>query len=642
MLAHADSFSPASSGISDERVTHGGGAAAYSRGMRRGVIALLSSLWLAASGPAAVFAAPPPVAAPAVVGNALLPALLAGGESVTTGPGGHVLTMGTDGDLVLVRPDGNRLWHSDTAGQPGARLEFGADGELALRSTTGTPIWFAGTAGSPGARAWLQADGNLVVYAASGLPLWDSAGHLGKPGTWVQRVPQRLPPGALTLSSNGRFRLASQRDGNVVLYDAGRPVWHLGTWDRPGAWPVVQDDGNLVVYSAAGAPVWYTGTRGHSGVRLLVQDDGNVVLYEGDVPLWDSQGWTPRHATFVGSVGHQLRAGETILSPSGGIRAVLEDSGDIVVYAASGPIWSSRVGAGPRAVLTLEAGNAVLRSADGSWRWSSGTSDAAFLHMQADTNLVLYNAAGTPRWDQLAYLRHWPTVARTPVVPTGNLLTAGWNGGRVKLVQRKVGLVRTGSGVTMDAQTMAAVAAWQSRHGGLRTDGVVDRATWDAMALGWPFDIDGWMPPVAIGPGATPSQRTEQLVAFALAQVGAAYTWGGAGPSQLGYDCSGLVLAGLYSAGLDPYPMTVIAHQGPAYNTAAHFYGDPRYLTVAASQMRRGDLVFYANASGTITHMAIYLGGGQVVEATGSAVRVRAVSTSVGATRLAYVKRPFV
>ena len=36
---------------------------------------------------------------------------------------------------------------------------------------------------------------------------------------------------------------------------------------------------------------------------------------------------------------------------------------------------------------------------------------------------------------------------------------------------------------------------------------------------------------------------------------------------------------------------------------------------VTSSEMRPGDLVFYANSSGTINHVGIYIGNGQIVNA---------------------------
>ena len=36
---------------------------------------------------------------------------------------------------------------------------------------------------------------------------------------------------------------------------------------------------------------------------------------------------------------------------------------------------------------------------------------------------------------------------------------------------------------------------------------------------------------------------------------------------------------------------------------------------VSSSEMRPGDLIFYANSGGTINHVAMYIGNGQIVHA---------------------------
>ncbi len=53
-----------------------------------------------------------------------------------------------------------------------------------------------------------------------------------------------------------------QDDGNLVVYTPeGKPVWDSGTWNHPGAWLAIQDDGNLVIYEHKA--IWDSGTWGH-------------------------------------------------------------------------------------------------------------------------------------------------------------------------------------------------------------------------------------------------------------------------------------------------------------------------------------------------------------------------------------------
>ena len=80
-----------------------------------------------------------------------------------------------------------------------------------------------------------------------------------------------------------------QGDGNLVEYDAGRPVWASNTAGRPGSVLEAQADGNFVVYAPGHVPVWSSNTAGRSGSVLRVQDDRNVVVYApGNVPVWAS------------------------------------------------------------------------------------------------------------------------------------------------------------------------------------------------------------------------------------------------------------------------------------------------------------------------------------------------------------------
>ncbi len=53
-----------------------------------------------------------------------------------------------------------------------------------------------------------------------------------------------------------------QEDGNLVVYTGeGKPLWDSHTWGNDGAWLAVQDDGNLVIYSSKA--IWASGTDGY-------------------------------------------------------------------------------------------------------------------------------------------------------------------------------------------------------------------------------------------------------------------------------------------------------------------------------------------------------------------------------------------
>jgi hypothetical protein len=70
-----------------------------------------------------------------------------------------------------------------------------------------------------------------------------------------------------------------QQDGNVVLYNSNHAaIWATNTARKGGERLVMQNDGNLVLYSNSG-PIWSSKTIGNTGAFLNVQDDGNLVIY---------------------------------------------------------------------------------------------------------------------------------------------------------------------------------------------------------------------------------------------------------------------------------------------------------------------------------------------------------------------------
>lgn len=88
----------------------------------------------------------------------------------------------------------------------------------------------------------------------------------------------------------GHYRLVMQSDGNLVEYDGSRALWSSHTNGHPGAFVIMQGDGNFVVYARGHRPLWSTRTNGHPGAKVVLQSsDANLVVYgPGHVPLWDA------------------------------------------------------------------------------------------------------------------------------------------------------------------------------------------------------------------------------------------------------------------------------------------------------------------------------------------------------------------
>jgi cell wall-associated NlpC family hydrolase len=94
--------------------------------------------------------------------------------------------------------------------------------------------------------------------------------------------------------------------------------------------------------------------------------------------------------------------------------------------------------------------------------------------------------------------------------------------------------------------------------------------------------------------------------------MGEPYVWGAAGPDA--WDCSGLMMRAWAAGG----------RYLPHYSVAQYEASTP----VSFSALRPGDLVFWGSSSSpsSIYHVALYVGGGQIIEAPRAGVPVRQVS----------------
>jgi len=120
------------------------------------------------------------------------------------------------------------------------------------------------------------------------------------------------------------------------------------------------------------------------------------------------------------------------------------------------------------------------------------------------------------------------------------------------------------------------------------------------------------------------STQAGKAVAFAYAQLGCPYVYGGTGPCHMGFDCSGLAQAAWAAAGV----------QIPR-DSYEQWAGLPH---VPLSSLQPGDLLIY-NGEG---HVAIYVGGGYIIDAPQTGMNVQKIpeSTPWYANSLDGVLRP--
>ncbi|MEN3316298.1 MAG: peptidoglycan DL-endopeptidase CwlO [Acidimicrobiaceae bacterium] len=127
--------------------------------------------------------------------------------------------------------------------------------------------------------------------------------------------------------------------------------------------------------------------------------------------------------------------------------------------------------------------------------------------------------------------------------------------------------------------------------------------------------------PAAVAPGPQaaippppPSGGAGTAVAAAEAEVGKPYVYGGAGPDS--FDCSGLMMWSWAKAGVS------LSH-----SAQSQYFETTR---VPVSAMQPGDIIFFGASVSGIGHDAMYVGGGQMVEAPHTGLNVRVVPVRDG------------
>ena len=140
------------------------------------------------------------------------------------------------------------------------------------------------------------------------------------------------------------------------------------------------------------------------------------------------------------------------------------------------------------------------------------------------------------------------------------------------------------------------------------------------------MDAPSELSPAEVAPSeaaaAAPPSRYGGAVGVAMQFLGVPYVWGGASPA--GFDCSGLVM----------YAFAQVGVSLPHHAASQYSMG----VGVSRDALQPGDLVFFNGLS----HVGIYIGGGQFVHAphTGDVVKISSLSDSwyastwVGARRI--------
>ena len=200
-------------------------------------------------------------------------------------------------------------------------------------------------------------------------------------------------------------------------------------------------------------------------------------------------------------------------------------------------------------------------------------------------------------------------VARSLGIPAGNAIVISAPHAELNPLMKQIEkLLPRGAAIApLVAQTATSTAAPATGTAGAGTAGAGIAGAGAAGASG-------------VGSADGPGLSRAEVIAFLTAaesRLGLPYVWGGNGPNV--FDCSGLVQWSLARAGVVmPRVAADQARTGPQ---------------VPLSQLQPGDLLFYhtdPTAPGYISHVAIYLGDGEMVQSPEPGLDVEVVPADFG------------
>jgi cell wall-associated NlpC family hydrolase len=214
------------------------------------------------------------------------------------------------------------------------------------------------------------------------------------------------------------------------------------------------------------------------------------------------------------------------------------------------------------------------------------------------------------------------TAAKTESLPVGGFGTVGITGVDAVVsdsVARSLGMP-AGNALVVSAPHARLSVLVSSIQKLLPAGGTVAPLVGQAAETASPAAA-GWAGVTGITISSSNSLTESQTRTFleaALSRLGYPYVWGGSGPTV--FDCSGLVQWSLRQAGVVmPRVAAQQAETGPL---------------IPLAQLQAGDLLFYhtdPTAPRYISHVAIYLGGGLMVQAPEPGTDVEVVPADFGA-----------
>ena len=326
---------------------------------------------------------------------------LGAGPALAAGHGRYVVTMKTPDESPLVgQPFSITGDVTPSAKGAAVQLQRYVDGHFSTVATTRLDgrSRYAFTQSGPSVGAY--------IYRVS------KAGHKHTDGgvspqqrVWVTGDRMVAGPvmhtGEGLISVDGSYRLLMQANGNlsILLGSTGRLVWSMQTAGHPGAWAVLQHDGNLVVHARDGTVLRSTGTGGHpaDAYGLRIREDSDLVITTpGGSPFWSSDTVNSQLAA------HELLlAGQHLRSPSGRFQIDMNADGNVTLTDTGDRSidWATSTDEPGSSLVMQPTGDMEVVGPFGEVLWTSGTDGfaGAGAVLQDDGNFVIYQG-GVARW----------------------------------------------------------------------------------------------------------------------------------------------------------------------------------------------------------------------------------------------------
>lgn len=148
-------------------------------------------------------------------------------------------------------------------------------------------------------------------------------------------------------------------------------------------------------------------------------------------------------------------------------------------------------------------------------------------------------------------------------------------------------------------ETTKAVKAFQKRNS-LKEDGKAGQRTLDLV---YSPSAKG---PVTVTSSKGSSKDIGGVIALAKRQLGKRYSWGATGPNS--FDCSGLVY----------YLLTHNGVKTGRFNAAGYSNESKWQKITKMSDLKAGDIVFFSTNGKRVGHTGLYIGNGEMIDASSS------------------------